>query len=163
MGSVNDCSIPSRRITEKRPQFCQRQTDRSAHQRDQDRLGQNEHQHKTIRKPHRLQNGKLPDALAHSKRHRVSGHQQEREKHYAANRENQEFNIPGLFYPGRGHRLQSFALRLKRRVREHVVNCLYHPGSVIRRVELHRIPADLAFERSRAMLVEILVLNPELT
>ena len=55
-----------------------------------------------------------------------------------------------------------FGLGLVRRVRESVINRFNYADGIVRRIEFDGVPADAALA-NRAALVEIIVVNPELS
>ena len=64
--------------------------------RDHQRFDQHDGQHEPLGEANRLEHRQLARALTHGDGHRVAGHEQQREEHDAADRQQQELDVPHL-------------------------------------------------------------------
>src|SRR6266436_2908040 len=143
-------------------QVGERQTEKATNESNDDRLRKDKEQNRAPGEADGLEDGELANAFANGNGHGVSSDQQKREEDYAANGEDQEFDVSELLRETGGEGRFRLGFGLKRGVGKLFINGLGDGHGIVGAIELDHVPSRGALDGGGRILVEIFPLQPKL-
>ena len=139
------------RVAARNDQPRQSQTDSSAEDREQARLGEHERDDLPVGKTDGLEHAQFAGPLAHGLRHGVAGHEQDGEEYRAQNRRDNEDDVADLAGPALNERAFRLRLGFRRRIFKFRVHPFGHFRRLRRILDADGVPADLSLARAAAL------------